>query len=226
MNPHSASLPRTRASRGYRLLLQLYPAAFRRRYEEEMLELFEQGWSRAQTGGAEGRARLGLRLAWDLVRTVPKERAAALAQPAGSAPLVLGAFLVSFFLPAYGTYAGWRCAAEVAGLGFHERNLIGFLVAWLATASNLGVPLLLVFLARSTLGSRLPRFTAWLTLLFAAAASYFLWDFFENFDHSHPLSSGFYLWWSCQIATFALVFWQQSARPIPVEASASIPEST
>ena len=199
MNSPPASSRGTRASRTYRLLLKLYPAPFRHRHEGEMLEIFELGWRRAQIHGAEGRVHFGLRVVWDLARTVPRERAAALAVPSGPAPLVLGAFLLSFFLPAYGTDAGWRCAAMVAYLGVHPGNALGFAVAWLATASNLGVPLILGLLARPALGLRLARSIIWVTLAFAGAAGYFFWDFSVHGDPAHPLTSGYYVWASCQL---------------------------
>ena len=180
-----------------------------------MLEIFEEDWRHAQEKGAEGRARCGLRLARDLAWTVPRERAAALAVPSGPAPLVLGAFLISFFLPAYGTDRGWSCAAFVAYLCVHPGNVIGLVVAYLATAANLGVPLILGILACPALGLRLPRFTTWLSLAFAAAAGYFFWDASLHGDPAHPLSLAYYVWASCQFATAALVIWQQAVKPTP-----------
>jgi hypothetical protein len=57
----------------YCSLLKLYPAAFRRRYEGEMLRIFQEEWSRAAGEGAMARSRYVLHLAWDVFRTVPSE---------------------------------------------------------------------------------------------------------------------------------------------------------
>ncbi len=59
------------ARRWYGLLLRAYPEAFRRRYEAEMLRIFEAEWMRAGAEGSGARGRYLLRLAWDLLRTAP-----------------------------------------------------------------------------------------------------------------------------------------------------------
>jgi hypothetical protein len=61
------------ATRWYRRLINLYPSTFRTRHSEEMLHFFEVEWTRAVAHGREARWRFGRSLAWDLLRTLPKE---------------------------------------------------------------------------------------------------------------------------------------------------------
>lgn len=73
MTPHPTSPQASRATWFYRQLLKLYPAAFRRRYEGEMLLMFEGEWQRASAGGFVAQCRCGWHLLADFFRTAPRE---------------------------------------------------------------------------------------------------------------------------------------------------------
>ncbi len=57
--------------RAYRLLLTLYPPAYRRRYGDPMEEVFQRALESARQRGAAAVAKLALRTAWDLATNVP-----------------------------------------------------------------------------------------------------------------------------------------------------------
>jgi hypothetical protein len=59
-------------------LINLYPGAFRERYAAEMLQIFEESWSRVSQRGATARWRYWLHVLFDLVRTLPSEWLAAM----------------------------------------------------------------------------------------------------------------------------------------------------
>ncbi|MEO5961291.1 MAG: hypothetical protein ABIZ49_10690 [Opitutaceae bacterium] len=73
MKSRPAPSPRSWATWFYRQLLRLYPAAFRRRYEEEMFVMFASEWRRASAGGVGAQWRCGWRVMGDFFRTAPHE---------------------------------------------------------------------------------------------------------------------------------------------------------
>jgi len=83
------------ASRVYRLLLKLYPAAFRERYQEEMTQDFEDIWDRARERGIVSRFQTGLLLVWDTTLSAPTEWTAAI----NNAHLNKETFFVKIYLP-------------------------------------------------------------------------------------------------------------------------------
>ena len=96
MNPGAHN--RGKAAWAYRMLLRLYPDAFRRRYEEEMVQVFEEDWTRACTGGAAAWWRYWCHIAWDIARTAPKEWAGRISNFSAMtiAAVVLGIVCISF----------------------------------------------------------------------------------------------------------------------------------
>ena len=139
-----------------------------------------------------------------------------------SATIALGAFVGSFFLPAYGKagydpQVGWHCAVDMVYVAFHNPDLLGFVVGSLSTAGNLLVPLILAMLAASRFAHLLPRFTPWLVALFALNAGYWFWVVVvlghPLFMGSDALLAGYYVWWSCQMAAAALAFLNRGTEP-------------
>jgi len=57
----------------YRRLVACYPAAFREHHGEEMIRMFDEDWSHACAQGVADRRRYAMHVAWDALRTLPKE---------------------------------------------------------------------------------------------------------------------------------------------------------
>jgi hypothetical protein len=74
----------------YGRLINLYPGAFRERYAAEMLQIFEESWSRVSQRGATARCRYWLHVLFDLIRTLPGEWLAATPLPTKVSLLVIG----------------------------------------------------------------------------------------------------------------------------------------
>ena len=94
MSADFKSEPRSFALTVYGVLLRCYPKAFRRRYEEEMLGVFREEWTRARDQGASAVIDCTLRLLWDMVRTVPREWSAATSRAGALAFFAAGLGLI------------------------------------------------------------------------------------------------------------------------------------
>jgi hypothetical protein len=90
MNPHPTSPRAGVATWFYRQLLRFYPLAFRRRYEEEMIQVFTGEWQRASAGGVAAQMRCGLHLMWDLIRAASREWSAGIPRVAVMALIAAG----------------------------------------------------------------------------------------------------------------------------------------
>ncbi len=57
----------------YRRLVNLYPAAFRERHAEEMVRNFDKDWKRLGERGPAAQRRYAQHVAWDALRSLPRE---------------------------------------------------------------------------------------------------------------------------------------------------------
>ncbi len=112
MNPDPTSPKAGFAAWIYRGVLKLYPAAFRQRYEGEMLQIFQEEWSQATRDGVMACGRYALHLAWDVFHTVPREwsmtipRVALMTVAAAGLAIV---YLDSAPIPFLLKVLGWAC---------------------------------------------------------------------------------------------------------------------
>lgn len=140
----------------YRGMLKLYPAAFRRRYEEEMLEIFREEWSAAGDRGLGVKAEYLVRLFWDIVRTVPREWSADASRPMLLTFLAIALALVYFSAsstPLLLKVLG--CAALTSGVGLSS---LAFAARGWSLRLRLGeIGLVAGFLLASFVGLKTPR---------------------------------------------------------------------
>lgn len=135
--------------------------------------------------------------------------------------VVLGAFVSSFYLPFIrfiGLESGWSFAAVMAEQCLHWSDFY-VIAALLYTAEILIIPIVLVVLTVPRFALRLPRFIPWLIGLVVVYATFVL-----VYLAQLGLCSGCYVWWSCQIATVALAFWNRSTRPSSFVEAAPTPQ--
>lgn len=129
----------------YRGLLRLYPSAFRRRYENEMVAAFQEEWAAAQAKGLASSVGYVAHLFWDVLRTVPSEWSSAMPRAAVlaflAAALALAYCSVSstpLFLKVIG------CAAFTGAVGLRSVTLGGR--RWVVQLRLLGLGVLTGFL--------------------------------------------------------------------------------
>src|SRR5262245_26112311 len=77
MEPTSGDDARLRATRGYRWIVRLYPAAYRRLFGEQMLQTFQDHYRDAVTSGEESPARFWLGVITDEAIALPRAQVAA-----------------------------------------------------------------------------------------------------------------------------------------------------